>query len=286
MATRIAILGAGGQLGSELVHLAGDDALPIDRSQLDVVDPVAVAGVLDALAPTHVINATAYNRVDDAEAAPEAAFAVNAHAPLHIAGWCEARDVPLLHVSTDYVFGGDRARRTPFIESDTPAPVSVYGLSKLTGEHAVRLRTSRHFIVRTCGLYGRQATRSKGNFVQTILRLAAERDRLEIVDDQRCTPTPTAVLAPLLLRLIQTNEYGLYHATSGGDCSWFEFAREIVRLKGLVVDVVPTTSDKFVRPARRPGYSVLCCDKLAATLGERPSHWRESLATFLEANLR
>jgi dTDP-4-dehydrorhamnose reductase len=139
----------------------------------------------------------------------------------------------------------------------------------------------RHIVVRTCGLYGRHATRAKGNFVTTILRLSTERDRLEIVHDQRCTPTATADLAPVLVELLASESYGVWHATNSGGCTWYEFACEIARLSGLPVEIVPTTSDKFVRPARRPAYSVLDCSRLSALRGHALPHWTESLASFL-----
>ncbi|HID24816.1 MAG TPA: NAD(P)-dependent oxidoreductase, partial [Planctomycetaceae bacterium] len=196
---------------------------------------------------------------------------------------CADRAVPLVHVSTDHVFGIDRNRSTPYRESDAPGPVSVYGVSKLAGEYFVRSVCERHFVVRTCGLYGKagRSGRGKGNFVETMLRLGRERPEVRVVDDQRCTPTATVDLAGAILRLVQTDAYGLYHVTNAGEATWFEFATEIFRQAGIKTRVVPVRSDEFGTKARRPAYSALDCRKLEGVTGLKLRPWRDALCDYL-----
>ncbi len=278
---RITIVGAFGQLGSDLVPLLGDRAIPLGHADLDITDPVSIAKALDAARPTHVINCAAYNLVDQAEDEFEIAHRVNGLGPSHLAEWCAAHGAVLMHVSTDYVFGADLTRRTPLGEADPTGPVSVYGQSKLAGELAVRSLCSRHFIVRTCGLYGHRAARGKGNFVEIMLRLGRDRPELRIVTDQRCTPTSTADLARALVSLIESDAFGLYHATNEGDCSWFEFACEIFRLANCPVKAIPVTAAEYGAKSRRPDYSVLDCSKLTSLLGRPMPSWQEALARYI-----
>ena len=278
---RIAVIGAFGQLGSDLVPLLGERAIPLGHADIEITDSASVTKVLDAARPTHVINCAAYNLVDKAEDEQEAAHRVNSLGPRNLAEWCAARSAVLMHVSTDYVFGADPARRIPLCETDPTGPVSVYGQSKLAGELAVRSLCPRHYIVRTCGLYGHHAARGKGNFVETMLRLGRERPELRIVSNQRCTPTSTADLARALVSLIETDAFGTYHATNVGDCSWFEFACEIFRLTNIPVKTIPMTAVEYGAKARRPDYSVLDCSKLTKTLNGSMPSWREALAQYI-----
>ena len=195
------------------------------------------------------------------------------------------REVTLLHVSTDYVFGLDATRNTPWSETDPVGPVSAYGNSKLAGEYFVRSLCPKHFVVRTCGLYGHRAARGKGNFVETMLRLGRERPELRIVADQRCTPTSTTDLARALVSLVETESFGLYHATNAGDCSWFEFACEIFRLANLPVKAIPITAAEYGAKARRPDYSVLDCGKLMRLIGSEMPPWQEALARDIQHGL-
>ena len=278
---RIAVIGAFGQLGSDLVPLLGSQVLSLGHTDIEITDPASIASVLNAAVPTHIINCAAYNLVDRAEDEPEVAHRVNGLGPSHLANWCAAHEATLLHVSTDYVFGADATRCTPLDETAPTGPVSVYGSSKLAGELAVRSLCPRHFIVRTCGLYGQRAARGKGNFVETMLRLGRERPELRIVADQRCTPTSTADLAAALASLIETDAFGTYHATNAGDCSWFEFASEIFRLANLAVKVTPSTAAEYAAKARRPDYSVLDCAKLTDVLGRPLPPWQAALARYI-----
>ena len=280
-AMRIAVVGAFGQLGSDLVPLLGERAMALGHGDIELTDPSAIATALDGRQPTHVINCAAYNLVDKAEEEPEAAFRVNALGTRNLAQWCAARNVVLLHVSTDYVFGLDGNRQTPWCETDPTGPVSVYGASKLAGENFVRSVCPRHIVVRTCGLYGHRAARGKGNFVETMLRLGRERPELKIVADQRCTPTSTADLAVALARLVETEAFGVYHATNSGDCSWFQFATEIFRLANLPVKAIPVKAAEYGLKARRPDYSVLDGTKLTGILGMSLPPWQDALARYL-----
>ena len=278
---RIAVIGAFGQLGSDLVPLLAGRAIPLGHGDIEITDPTSVAKALNTARPTHVINCAAYNLVDQAEDEAEAAHRTNSLGPRNLAEWCAARGAVLMHISTDYVFGADSARTTPLCETDPTGPVSVYGQSKLEGELAVRSLCPQHFIVRTCGLYGHHAARGKGNFVETMLRLGRERPELRIVGDQRCTPTSTADLARTLVSLMETEAFGLYHATNSDDCSWFEFACEIFHLAKLPVKATAMTAAEYGAKARRPDYSVLDCSKLAQILGEPMPPWREALARYI-----
>ncbi len=278
---RVIVLGGYGQLGSEIVARLGDRSVPLGRDDADVTDAAALNQALAAAAPTVVVNCVAYNLVDKAEDDPDAAFGVNAGGARNVARWCDDHQVPLMHISTDYVFGRDATRTEPYVETDPRGPLGVYGMSKGMGESVVMQHCPRSWVVRTCGLYGRKATRSKGNFVDTMVRLGRERPELKIIYDQRCTPTNAGDLAEALVALLATDAYGLYHATNAGDCSWYEFAQEIFRLRGLTPKVIPITSAEYGAKAPRPGYSVLNCDKLAKTIGRPMRPWRDALAEYL-----
>lgn len=278
---RIAIIGASGQLGVEFGRLLGERAIAIRHSQIEITDPLSIRAALLAASPDFVINAAAYNWVDKAEDEPHVAYAVNALGPRNLAQACAERSLPLLHVSSDYVFGLE-TRQTPFQEADSPGPVSAYGQSKLAGEYFVRSLCPQHFVIRTCGLYGHAAAIGKGNFVQTMLRLGRERGQVRIVNDQQCTPTSAADLAAAVVQLIETNAFGLYHLTNRGETTWYEFAREIFRAAGLAVTTEPITTGDFAARALRPAYSVLNCEKAARVLnGEMPS-WQEAVARYLQ----
>jgi dTDP-4-dehydrorhamnose reductase len=280
--TRTVIIGAQGQLGSELAgRLAGSDMTALSRAELDIADCQAVNSALDRLHPECVINAAAYNLVDRAEDEPERALAVNALGPRNLAAWCTAHAARLVHVSTDYVFGLDQQRRMPYTENDSPGPISAYAVSKLAGEQLVLAAGEQHLVIRTCGLYGLNATQQKGNFVSTMLRLGRERGEVRVVDDQRCTPTSVPDLTDAVLSLIEQNASGLYHFTNAGSATWCEFAEEIFRLAGMTVRVTPITSQEFGAKARRPAYSVLDCTRLQSTLGRSPPDWHEALARHI-----
>jgi dTDP-4-dehydrorhamnose reductase len=283
---RVALIGSSGQLGTDLWHrlqAAGHDVLPLGHLDIEITNAASVAATLEPLAPQVVVNTAAYNLVDKAENEPDIAFAINALGPRNLARLCDARGWTLMHISSDYVFGLETSRTTPFTEADLPGPTSAYGLSKLAGEYFVRSECARHFVVRTCGLYGVAARRGKGkgNFVETMLRLGSDRKQLRVVDDQRCTPTSTADLADALTKLVATDAFGLYHATNDGSMTWCELATVIFRLAKLDVEVTPMTSAEFGAKARRPAFSVLDCGKLVSTIGAPLPNWHDAVARYL-----
>lgn len=279
----IAVVGASGQLGSELLSLWGDRAVGLTRDQLDLADPSTVDAALEATDARVVVNAAAYNQVDRAETEPATAMEVNAQGPRRLARWCAAHGLRLVHVSSDFVFGADSSRGSPYTESDETGPLGAYAVSKLGGELYVRSGCPDHLVVRTCGLYGHAASRREtgGNFVETMLRLASEGGPVRVVDDQCCTPTSTVVLAAAIDALIESGSTGLYHATCAGSTSWCGFAREIFERTGLGVEVEAITTAEFGAAAARPGYSVLDCSRLARDTGYSPPDWQDALAQYL-----
>ncbi len=279
---KVALVGADGQLGTALAASRPDAVtlVPLGHAEIEIRDRTSVESSLTNALVDVVINAAAYNFVDRAEDEPELAHAVNATGPENLARWCASHNAVLVHVSTDYVFS-DAATRTPHVETDAPAPASVYAQSKLAGEELVRAACPTHFIVRTCGLYGRAQSAGKGNFVRTMLRMAAEGRPLKVVDDQHCTPSYAADVAVAIWRLLESRRFGLYHATNAGETTWHAFASEIFRTAGLNVPVAPIPSRDFPQKAKRPTYSVLDCQKLTATIGAPMPSWQDALGRYV-----
>jgi dTDP-4-dehydrorhamnose reductase len=282
--TRCVLLGAASQLGFDLArtfHLPGE-LIRLARADLDITDATAVERTLRALQPTHVLNAAAYNLVDQAEDDRDTAFAVNARAVGTVAEVCRALGATLVHFSTDYVFDG--RQRRPYREDDAPGPLSVYAESKLAGERLALDCCRQAFVVRVCGLFGvgRSRTAGRTNFVETMLRLACEGRAIRVVRDQILSPSYTRDIAPKVWRLLARGTPGIYHLTNAGQTSFYDFAREIFRLSGLAPDLTAVTAAEFGARARRPAYSVLARERLAA-LGEddlRP--WPDALAAYLK----
>jgi dTDP-4-dehydrorhamnose reductase len=266
------LTGAGGQLGLELAEILprrGYETVALTRGQLDVADTEAVERTVEAHSPELLVNAAAYTNVDGCETETELAYSVNALGPRNLAQTCERLGCELLHVSTNYVFDG-RGNR-PYEPFDPPNPISAYGRTKLAGEEYVKHLTSRWYIVRSAGVYGRGH-----NFVRTILRVAAERDMLKVKDDEFISPTYARDLAESIIEVVEAGHYGLYHLTNAGSCSWYEFTREIFRLAGIEAEVVPIPGSEYPLPAARPANGVL------STLGSPElRHWREALADYL-----
>lgn len=287
---RYAVLGAAGQLGRDLCPRLEGEVVPLSRTSAPAVDlahPESLRLLFDEVRPDVVVNCAAYNFVDKAESEPEAAFAVNAWGVRELARLCAGRDCRLVHFSTDYVFGLDATRRQPWIESDAPGPVSVYGLSKLVGEYLVRSLCPRHVVIRTCGLYGVWGSGGKGgNFVETMLRLAGQGKPLRVVDDQICTPSYTVDVAESTIALLKTERSGLYHLTNSGSCTWYELARTIFELSDLSANLTPIPSSDYPVPARRPAYSVLAHTALNDAGVPSPRSWREALAAYLRERQR
>jgi dTDP-4-dehydrorhamnose reductase len=278
---RIPVLGSAGQLGRDLCSRLPGEVVPLTRDQVDLTKPAAITSAIGALKASALVNCAAYNFVDDAESHPDAAFAVNAWGVRALAAACQSCGVKLIHISTDYVFGLEPAA-SPRIESDAPGPVSVYGLSKLAGEYLARTICPDALVIRTCGLYGVWGSGGKGgNFVETMLRLAAQGKPLRVVNDQHCTPSYTVDVAAGIASLIAANAVGLFHLTNAGSTTWYDFAEEIFRQAGLTPDLTPISSAEFARPARRPPYSVLSTAKFSSIASSPPRHWSEALAAYL-----
>jgi dTDP-4-dehydrorhamnose reductase len=279
---RYAVLGAAGQLGRDLCPRLPGEVIALTRADIDLTHLDAMRTRLAELHPDVVINCAAYNFVDRAESEPSAAFAVNAWAVRDLALVCRELDAILVHFSSDYVFGLETGRRIPYTEQEPPGPVSMYGLSKLAGEYLVRSLCPRHFLIRTCGLYGVRGSGGKGsNFIETMLRLAGEGKPLRVVADQTCTPSYTADVAGATAALISTQRYGLYHLTNHGSCSWHELARTVFALAGVKADLRPITSQEYGAAAQRPGYSVLST-KAYEALGLPPLRiWQDALTAYL-----
>lgn len=271
------VLGAAGQLGRESCARLPGEVFGLTREQADLTQPENLRASLAELRPDVVVNCAAYNFVDRAESEPEAAFAVNAWGVRSLASVCRDLDCTLVHFSTDYVFGLDESRTSPYREIDAPGPVSVYGLSKLAGEYLVRATCPKHVVIRTCGLYGFRGSGGKGtNFVETMLRLAEQGKPLRVVCDQVCTPSYAADVAEATAQLLVGGGQGLYHLTDAGSCSWHEFAAVIFELAGIKANLTAITSQEYGAPARRPAYSVLA-SRLPPL---RP--WREALKAYLQ----
>ena len=277
------LIGADGQLGTDLGKVySADELIPLTIEDIDVCDHAEVNRILRERSPEVVINTAAYHRVDECEDHPEKAMEVNALAVRNLAVICREIDAILVHFSTDYVFDGEASE--PYTERDTPRPLSAYAISKLAGELFVRYLHDRHFVVRLCGLYGVTGSKEKGtNFVETMIKLAEEGTDIKVVSDQTLTPTYTGALAPRIKALIGTGQYGLYHMTCEGECSWYDFARAIFELSGLTPNLSPTTSDIYRTPAKRPRYSVLENENLKSATAVPPMpFWRDALKEYLE----
>jgi dTDP-4-dehydrorhamnose reductase len=276
---KIAIIGANGQLGVDLRQtLSAETILPLAHCDLDVSNSEQVDQVLDSARPDVVINTAAFHKVEECEKLPGTSFAVNATGPRNLALACRRINAMLIHFSTDYVFDG--GRRQPYTELDLPHPLNVYGVSKLAGEGMVSFTWKRHFIIRTCGLYGIAGSKGKGgNFVETMLKKAGEGAPIRVVNDQVLTPTFTGDLAAAVSRFIRSEAYGLYHVSAEGQCSWYEFARKIFELQNLPVDLKPVTTSEFPSPVQRPAYSVLGKQKLTKLDITMP-HWEEGLSRY------
>jgi dTDP-4-dehydrorhamnose reductase len=284
----IVITGARGQLGRALASVLADHApIILDHGTLDVAEAAAVEQRIAAFRPEAVFNTAAFNRVDDAEEQAEEAFRTNATGPQALARACRAHGAMLVHFSTDYVFAGDRV--TPYVEDDAPAPRTVYGASKLAGEQSVRSESPLHIVIRTSALFGSRGRGGKGtNFVDTMLRLAAERTTLRIVDDQRVSPTSARDLAIKSVELLErwrttrsADLLGLYHVTNAGSASWCEFAREIFRQCGLAVAVEPISTAEYGARAARPAYSVLAHHHLERLGLDDMRPWQDALGDYL-----
>lgn len=278
--SRIAITGARGQLGSQLVTLLGERARGFDVKEMDITSESSVRQMLGDYRPQVLVNAAAYTAVDAAEENPEACHAVNRDAVDLLARLTEERQCCLVQISTDYVFAGS-PQRTPFKETDPIAPAGVYAVSKADAE-AVTRQNPRHIVVRTCGLYGPTTEGSSTNFVNTMIRLGQAQSRLEVVNDQICCPTYVPELARALIYLFDHRQTGTFHVANVGPISWFELAQKTFRFAGIECEVTPISTAQYNAQAPRPPYSVLDISKYLATGGPSMSSCVDALYSYLQ----
>jgi dTDP-4-dehydrorhamnose reductase len=277
---RILVTGSKGMLGQTLVptlEKCGHKVTGTDVDTLDITDFRSVSKAVQELQPELIVHGAAYTAVDQAESDQAIAFRVNGYGTENLAVACNKLDIPMLYISTDYVFDGENDK--PYQPLDQTCPISVYGKSKLAGEVAVRNHLNKFYIVRTSWLYGPHGK----NFVETMLELAKDRKQLKVVADQTGSPTSTVSLAGIVSDLIETERWGVYHGTDGGVTTWYDFAREI--LKGVDVEVIPCETKDFPRPAPRPRYSVLDKTSLTSTLGRDVVPWETALQKYMTNRL-
>ena len=255
---KVLVTGAAGMLGRDVTgaaHAANHEVVALGREELDLLDGEAVAATVERERPAAVVNCAAWTDVDGAEADEAAATALNGAAAGALAAAAAGVGAAIVHPSTDYVFDGTADR--PYVESDPTSPINAYGRSKLAGEQAVAAANPRHFVVRTSWLFGAGGR----NFVETMLGLAGHQDHVLVVRDQVGCPTYTGHLAEALVRLVDGESYGLHHIAGQGQCSWYEFATAIFEHAGVDCRALSCSSDEFLRPARRPAFSVLRTDR-------------------------
>ena len=288
---KILITGAKGQLGTEIAkcfergytELGVPEVLkeknsvrPIDIDELDISDIEEVKAFLLKEKYDAVINCAAYTNVNKCETERELAFKANAIGPRNLAIASELIGAKLVHISTDYVFSGDGS--IPYVEWDICNPQSVYGKTKYLGEEYVKQFSAKYFIVRTAWLYGYYGA----NFVKTMRKIASEKGACKVVSDQRGNPTNAADLAHHILKLLTTEEYGIYHGTGSGECSWYEFTEKIVEFSGIEATVSPCTTEEYPTPAKRPAYSSLENMMFKSTVGDEFRPWQEALLCFIK----
>ena len=299
----VLVTGANGQLGQSIQSISGKypeiDFVFCSSSDLDITNLENCQVVFDEFKPQFCINAAAYTAVDKAESEPAKAFDINANGAENLAITCKKFNTILIHISTDFVFDAyfsegiayyDRELRLPLksnlglTETDVPFPSGVYGLTKLQGEQAIQANWDKHFIIRTSWVYSKFGN----NFMKTMLRLASERDRLSVVADQIGTPTNAVDLAEVLIVIIvssfkfQVSSFGIYNFSNEGQCSWYDFANEIFRQKGVSIDLKPIPTSAYPTPAKRPAYSVLDKTKIRSTFDIKINDWQTSLSACLK----
>lgn len=284
---KVAVVGANGQLGSDLMKAFADsafDTCPLTHADIEVSNFASVEACLQQQSPAIVVNTAAMHHVDNCERDPERAYAVNAIGVRNLAQVTRDLGATLIHVSTDYVFDGKNSR--PYVEDDAAVPLNVYGNSKLAGEYYARTLNPRHLVVRTSALYGSNQCRAKSgrNFVDLMIELARTRGRVRVVNDEFVSPTPTWDLARQIVSLSRCDDYGLYHATAEGSCSWYEFAREIFSFSGIPVKLEVAAPGEFPAKAPRPPYSVLENRGLKKIGLNQFSSWESGLQRYLMEN--
>lgn len=278
------VIGATGQLGQDLLKALGDGAIGLGHGDIDVTDGVGVSRIIREKQPDWVINTAAFHRVDDCELNPTLSFAVNATGAANVARAAKEVGAGVVFYSTDYVYdGAGRARNTPHTERDAPTPLNVYGISKQAGEQLVALANARHIVIRSSGLYGTATSRKGWTFPELMINKARTEGKLKVVTDQALSPTYTHDLAATTLALMQRDATGLFNLTSGGECSWHEFASATLDLAGIDIDIEPSTTVQNPGKAIRPTYSAMDSVRLAEFGVEPMRPWREALSHYLNA---
>ncbi len=278
---RIAIVGAGGQLGTDLVRvLAEFELFPLFYPDFDITKKKDIRTMMMDISPDIVINTAAYNSVDKAEREPARVFDINALAVRTLVDASREKGCVLVHLSSDYVFDG--LKTAPYVEEDCPHPLNVYGASKLAGEHFIQAKMKRFYIIRTSSLFGTSGNQDKGyNFVDLMVSKEKNSSSIHVVNDQIMTPTSTQELAEHIKELIQTGEFGLYHLTNEGSCSWYEYAQTIFRMSNSSVEILPIDSKSYGSDAQRPHYSVLENQQANSAGLTAFSHWTHALRIYM-----
>ncbi len=283
----VLVTGASGQLGQALQFIAPNHPelqfVFCDSSKLDITNLNNIKQIFEQFKPTICINTAAYTAVDKAESEPEKAHLINVVGAKNLAEVCKEFDTVLLHISTDFVFDGDSSKlgmTNGYKETDTPNPTGVYGRTKLDGEKAIQETWNKHFIIRTSWVYSQFGN----NFMKTMLRLASERDKLSVVNDQIGTPTNAVDLAEVLVKIILSNNrqpttdnFGIYNFSNEGQCNWYDFAKKIFEYNNIKINLEPIPTTSFPTPAKRPAYSVLDKSKIKKVFGVEVKNWEKSL---------
>ncbi len=283
---KILLIGANGQLATDIQRIFDRSYFkiyPLTHKDIEITNIDSVKRNLENIKPHIVINTAAYHKVDEVEDNSEKAFLVNSVAQKNLAEICQDKKITLVYISTDYVFGQDKNRKKPYKEDDNTGPINVYGVSKLAGEKFTQYICDKYFIIRVCGLFGIAGSSGKGgNFVELMIKLGKEKGEVKVVNDQVLTPTYTKNIAENLNELLKTDYYGLYHMTSEGQCSWYEFACEIFKILKMKVNCQPVSSDYFKTRAKRPNYSVLKKYNLNKIKLNEMKYWKENLQLYLK----
>ena len=273
------VIGANGALGTDLMKTLPHPIGAV-HADLDITDEDGVAAFLDANPVDAVVNTAAFHRVPDCETQYQQAFAVNVIGVRALARQCAEREIHLCHISTDYVFDGTKG--SPYVETDLPAPLSIYAISKLAGEQAAFAYGDNVSVVRSCGLYGETPTRAKGgNFINTMIRIGTERELVTVVDDEIVAPTYTADLAQAIGALLKAGGKGIYHIGNTGQTNWYQFARIIFEVMNLPAKLEPTKAANFQSVVQRPAYSILDTGKFTELTGHAMPDWEDALRRHL-----
>ena len=281
----VLVTGSSGQLGQSLQFIAPNypqiDFVFCDSKTLDITSLENCETIFSNYKPDFCINAAAYTAVDKAESEPKKAFAINVTGAKNLAEVSKKFDTVLLHISTDFVFDGNK--KTPYLEQDLPNPTGVYGQTKLDGEKAIQQVWEKHFIIRTSWVYSQFGN----NFMKTMLRLASERDTISVVNDQIGTPTNAVDLAEILVKIIltdnrqpTTDNFGIYNFSNEGQCSWYDFAKKIFEINNISINLLPIPTTSFPTPAKRPSFSVLDKTKIKKVFGIEINNWENSIEKY------